>query len=220
MYKNINLHRISAPLLLLLLLFQPTTLLAQKVIESSGQSAGFRFAADNTLSEPVIHYRQNVHMLAVTDDMPSVKVFGDGRVLVHYPVYMKKAGDYEMQLSDKELADLLQGMSGNGIIDFEENKVKQQMRDEKKSARLRGELYAVSDAVETSIVINLDEYQKNPSSPKIKNLKKHFRWENIEHDASRYRNSKEIVRANDSVSQLKNLMKDQRLLKKGQHLKS
>ena len=217
MYKFKNIHYFSAHLLLLFVLFQSPALFAQKVIESSAQSAGFRIATDNALTEPVIHYQQNVHMLAVTDDMPSVKVFGDGRVLVHYPVYMKKAGDYEMQLSDKELVDLVQSMSGNGVIDFEENKVKQDIHDAKKSARLKGELYTVSDTVETSIVIQLDEYQKNQSSPKIKNLKKHFKWENIEQDASRYKNSKEIIKANDSVSQIKGLMKDQRLVKRGQH---
>jgi predicted RND superfamily exporter protein len=204
-------------MLLLFVLFQPPVLFAQKVIESSTHSAGFRFATDNALSGPVIHYQQNVHMLAVTDDMPSVNIFGDGRVLVHYPVYMKKAGDYEMQLSDEELVDLVQSMSSHGIIDFDENKVKQAIGDEKKSARVKGELYTISDTVETSIVIQLDEYQKNQSSPKIKNLKKHFSWENIEQDASRYRNNKEIIKANDSVSRIKGLMKDQRLVKRGQH---
>jgi predicted RND superfamily exporter protein len=129
---------------------------------------------------------------------------------------MKMAGDYEMMLSDQELAVLIGDLAKDGVIDFDDNKVKQAVSEEKRSARAKGELYAVSDAVETVIVIQLDEYQKNSSSPKIKKLKKDFRWKNIEQDATHYKNNIAILKANDSVTKIKGLMNDQRLLKKGQ----
>jgi len=216
MYQLKVIHRMSTALLLVLSLSHAPVLLAQKIIESSAQSAGFVYATDESVSEPVIHFQQNIEMLAQTDDRPSLQVFGNGRVLVHYPVYMKKAGDYEMQLADQELAALLDELSRDGVIDFDETKVKQAVSEEQKLARAKGEFYAVSDAVETVIVIRLDEYQKNSSSPKIKKLKKDFRWKNIEQDAVHYRNNKAILKANNSVAKIKGLMNDQRLLKKGQ----
>jgi hypothetical protein len=215
MYHLKVIHRISTALLLVLSLSHAPVLFAQKIIESSEQSAGFVYATDESVSEPVIHFQQNIDMLAGTDDRVSLQVFGNGRVLVHYPVYMKKAGDYEMQLADRELVALIGELAKDGIIDFDETKVKQAVSEEKKSARAKGELYAVSDAVETVIVIRLDEYQKNSFSPKIKKLKKTFRWKNIEQDAAHYKNNKAILKANDSVAKIKGLMNDQRLLKKG-----
>jgi len=216
MYQLKVVHRISKALLLVLSLSHVPVLFAQKIIESSEQSAGFVYATDEAVSEPIIHFQQNIEMLAGTDDRPSFQVFGNGRVLVHYPVYMKMAGEYEMQFTDQELAVLIGDLAKDGVIDFDETKVKQAVSVEKRAARAKGELYAVSDAVETVIVIQLDEYQKNSSSPKIKKLKKDFRWKNIEQDAAHYRNNIAILKANDSVTKIKGLMNDQRLLKKGQ----
>ena len=102
-------------------------------VASGEKTAGFSFSTDVAATEPVIHYQQNIHMLANIDDRPSLTVYGDGRVLVHFPVYMKRAGDYEMQLDETELVSLLQSLSANGVIDFDEKKVKDNIRRTKNS---------------------------------------------------------------------------------------
>ena len=189
-------------------------LYAEKRVVSGENSAGFSFVTETATTEPMIHYQQNIQMLANIDDRPSLTVYGDGRVLVHYPVYMKRAGDYEMQLDETELVSLLQSLSANGVIDFDEKKVKKSIRAYKKQLHAKGQFYEVSDAVETSIDIRLDEYQKNASSAKMKNFKTNFKWKNLEQDASRYKNNPAISKANTSVSQLNALMKDNRLIEK------
>jgi len=212
--KTIN--KLSAYLLLISLLVTSTALFAQRIVESGERSAGFRFATDDSVNQPVIHYQQNIQMLAGIDDRPSLQVFGNGRVLVHYPVYMKKTGDYEMQLDEAELVNLIQNLSANGIMEFDEKKLREKIKGRKKALKAKGQFYEISDAVETIVDITLDEYQKNNKSKKIKNFHKQFRWKNIEHDAARYKHDSEIIKANNSVTHFKGLMKDKRLLKRGQ----
>ena len=206
---------LSTYLLLVLLVVNTTDSFAQKIsVESGEQTAGFSFATDSSSIGPVIYYLQNVEMLSRTNDKKTLSIYRNGRVIVHYPVYMKKAGDYEMQLSSVELEDLLKSLSRNGIMDFDESKVKEKVNAVEKSLQAKGLFYDVSDAVVTNIDISLDKYQKNTASPILNNFRKHFRWKNIEHDVKRHESNVALVKANDSVSQLKKLMIDERLVSK------
>ena len=187
-------------------------------------AAGFKFTRNgvakrsgtSSSAQPIIHYQQNIHMLSAVDDRPTFQVYGDGRVLVHYPVYMKMAGDYEMQLEEAELIDLLHSLSDNGVMDFDEKKHKAGRRSEKQSLKVKGQYYAISDIVETVVEIRLDEYQKNTSSKKIRNFYKKFKWDNLEQDAKRFKNIKVLAQSNKSVSDMKKLMKDVRLTRRNQ----
>lgn len=198
-------------LLLLLVFGSVSNLCAQTIIESGAQSAGFHLSTDVTDSVPVIHYQRHVHMLSSVDDRVSLKVFGDGRVEVHFPVYMKKAGDYEMTLERFELVALIRAFSSNGIMDFNKKAVKARVYAHKKREQKNNAYYAISDSVESDIKIRLNQYQKNSVSRKSKNFKADFKWKNIEHAAARYSDITELSRANQSVLLLKELMTDARL---------
>ena len=206
----------STYLLFVFLIFNSAELFAQEIVESGEQSAGFSFSATSDAIEPIVHYQQNIQMLSAMTDKASLSVFGDGRVLVHYPAYMKKAGDYEMRLDTAELKQLLHTLSNNGVLDFDEKKVKAKVATDRKSLTEKGQFYAISDAAITVVDIKLDSYQKNKKSNKKINFHKQFKWKNIKHDADRYKNNKDITRANNSVKQLKGLMNDTRLVGKKQ----
>ncbi len=190
--------------------------------KNKNHAAGFKFAKNSVAngsgaassSLPIIHYQQNIHMLATANDRPAVQVFGDGRVWVHYPVYMKMAGDYEMQLDEAELIDLLHSLSDNGVMDFHTKKHKAERKSERQSFKAKGQYFAISDTLETIIEIRLDEYQKNNSSNNIKNFYKKFKWNNLEHDARHFKKIKALAQSNQSVNNLKKLMKDVRLTKR------
>ena len=214
MSKSKIINHFCTALLPVLLLLNSPVLLAQKTVESGLQSAGFRFNTEVSSVTPILLYQQDIKMLSSTGDMPTVKVYGNGRVLVHYPVYMKLAGDYEMQLDEVELVNFIRAMSDDGMMSFDRKKVAEKMQTAKKAERNKGELFAISDSVESIVDINLDEYQANTLSPKQKNFTKRFQWVDIEHDAKRYKNNTDIVKANQSVLRLQGLMKDSRLLKK------
>lgn len=185
---------------------------AQEIIQSKLNAAGFRYSVNSAV--PVIDYQQNIHMLSAVNDRPSVKVYGNGRVVVHYPVYMKKSGDYEMQLSKKELVAMIRSMSNEGLMDFDEKKAKASCRLVANNAKAKGQYSAVSDVLETVVDIKLDEYQKNVLSKKITGFSKRFKWDNLEQDVVRFNNVRELVQVNRFVSYLNDMMSDTRLVKK------
>jgi hypothetical protein len=127
---------------------------------------------------------------------------------------MKRSGDYEMQLDEAELIDLLYSLSNNGVMDFDTTKHKARRKAEEKSLKAKGRFFAISDTVETTVEIRLDEYQKNKSSKKITDFYKKFNWDNLEQDAKRFKNMGALERTNQSVKNMKNLMKDVRLIKR------
>ncbi len=201
-------------ILSLALFLSATNLYAQKIIPASDQEAGFRVSTEALQAQPVIHYWRDVQMLSGIDDKPAIRVYGDGRVRVHYPSYMKRAGDYEMQLNDAELTALLRSLSSDGLMEMDEKKIKTKKKALKQSLRQAGQFYEVSDAVVTVVDIQLDEYQKNAKAKKIKKFTARLKWKNLEQDAKRYKSDPEVTRIDHSVSKLKALMEDRRLLKK------
>jgi len=218
MQRITKIKYIAVLLVLMFSILNVSSLHAQKIVASGNKSAGFRFSTEISDSahvsvRPIIHYQQNIAMLSGIDDRPSLSVYGDGHVVVHYPEYMKKAGDYEMKLSDDELVGLIQSLSENGVLDFDEDKVKKDIRAKRKAHKERGQFYAISDATETVVEVRLDEYQKNKLSKRIKNFNKRFRWKNIEHDAARFKQQRDIVDANRATLRFQGMMKDSRLKK-------
>jgi hypothetical protein len=189
---------------------------AFRSVDSTQSTAGYRFNDSAANTQPVIVFRQHVHMLADVDDRLTMTIHGDGRVLVHYPVYMKRAGDYEMQLDKEELVSLLSAMAANGVMDFDAEKTRERIRGKRRAIHVRAkagkaELFEISDAVDSIIDVRLDEYRRNSAAAVNKNFSKRFHWQNIEHDARRFSDEQAIVRASRSVTDLRRLMKDARL---------
>ena len=185
-------------------------------VASSANTAGFSYTKNSaaTSAAPVIFYQQLIEMLSTTDDMPSLKVYGNGHVLVHIPVYMKNAGDYEMDFDDTRMVNLIQSLSTDGILDFDEQKTADKVNASEKNLRAKGQFHTISDAVYSIVDIKLDEYQKSSSSKKQTGFHKRFQWKNIEHDARRHHQISEITNAGIAISQLQALLHDARLVRK------
>lgn len=198
--KTANLH--------ILLFVAFSAFLAATVHAANGTPASlqpiFHFAAADDM--PVIEYTLDHHMLAQRDPTPLLRVYGSGRVQVHFPVYMKKAGDYEMQLSRAELNALLRMLADKGVMDFDAAAIGQE-RQQLVSARraATGELFHVSDATDTVINIKLKQYQRTASSPRINGFNKQLRWRNLEHDARRYPQAVRFTNAADASAALRAL---------------
>jgi hypothetical protein len=197
------------PAILQLLLYLAFSVcLAATAHAASGPTAQsqpvFHFvAADDNL---VIEYTLDHHLLAQPDPVPLLRVYGSGRVLVHFPVYMKKAGDYEMQISRAELGELLRMLADKGVMDFNAAAIRDERR-QLASARqaTTGEFFHVSDATDTVINITLDQYQRTKSSPRIDGLKRQFRWRNLETDARQFPQAARFTNAADASAALRAL---------------
>ncbi|MCH8148015.1 MAG: hypothetical protein IH987_08490 [Planctomycetes bacterium] len=72
------------------------------------------------LNEPMLELRYEGGMIANPDPTPFVRVYPGGRVMVHYPAYTKRAGDYSLQLNDEELQALLASFSNEGVLTLQE----------------------------------------------------------------------------------------------------
>ncbi len=190
----------------------PQTGLKPLAVNASPGTAGFTLPA--TSSEPIIVYRRNISMLANQDPIPLLQVFADGRVKVHFPEYMKNAGDYEYQLSRAELIALVRGLSSHGVMDFDRQRVQheKQMHDHKLKQE-KGELHYISDSLETVVDIRLQNYQKSATAAKQANFQQRFSWKNLEHDARRYKNNRTIQSAATAIQELDKLLRHQAMRK-------
>ena len=198
--KTANLH--------ILLFVAFSAFLAATVHAANGSPASlqpiFHFAAADDM--PVIEYTLDHHMLAQRDPTPLLRVYGSGRVQVHFPVYMKKAGDYEMQLSRAELNALLRMLADKGVMDFDAAAIGQERKQlEMTRKAATGELFNVSDATDTVINIKLNQYQRTASSPRINGFSSQFRWRNLTSDARRFSDSTGITQAANAAATLQAL---------------
>lgn len=71
--------------------------------------------------EPLLELSYEGGMIANPDPTPFVRVYSGGRVLVHYPRYTKKAGEYSGQLDERELQALLECFSNEGVLTLQES---------------------------------------------------------------------------------------------------
>jgi hypothetical protein len=72
---------------------------------------------------PLLELSYEGGMIANPDPTPFVRVYTGGRVLVHYPAYMKKAGDYELRLSEAEIAELLAEFETSDVLTLESSEI-------------------------------------------------------------------------------------------------
>jgi hypothetical protein len=172
------------------------------------------FKYSETAAEPVIEYNLVHHMLAEPDPEPLLRIYGNGRVHVHYPAYMTKAGNYELQLSQSELRTLLRALATDGIIDFdsEATRYQRQQLDAQQRAAT-GTMFYISDSSDTVIDIRLNEYQKGPGTERVLNLEKRFIWPDLEQDARRFPQLREIMNANNAAQRLNTLLHRDDLVK-------
>jgi len=172
------------------------------------------FEYSKTAAEPVIEYNLVHHMLAEPDPEPLLRIYGNGRVHVHYPAYMTRAGNYELQLSQPELRTLLRALATDGIIDFDQAATghqRQQLAAQQRAAS--GSLIYISDSSDTVIDIRLNEYQKGPGTARVLNLKKRFTWSDLKQDARRFPQLREITNANNAAQRLETLLHRNDLVK-------
>lgn len=177
----------SQPACLLHAVFAVMFLIAAPLVNAQSQPTptpqavfGFSSGPDNLL----ISYSETAEMLADPDPTPRVQVFGDGWVWVHYPEYMRKAGDYELYLNSVELQDLLQNLSA--VFDFDPQETAQN-RDAIEQTResQQGIVYFRSEGVVEQFVVQLDSYQATPTdSGRVINLD--IAWKNISADAREF----------------------------------
>jgi hypothetical protein len=127
-------------------------------------SGGFASAAN--AQEADVDYSRDPRVAVVTwtevsgeianpDTKPRLVVYGDGLAVAHYPRYMKRAGDFELQLSPAEMDTLVRGLVQKGLVEFDPAVV----RGAARAAAARGIERASTDPSTTIIELRLSHYR-------------------------------------------------------------
>lgn len=145
----------------------------------------------------------------------SVKVYGDGRVVVHRPAYMKQAGDYSLQLEPAETRALVRSVAARGLVEFDRDAVKRakrQARAERQAAR-RGSrggagaplLESTSDGTVSRFELRLKRYRKQGAAQGMAEVRKQIRWHGLRQDSRRHGDIPELRELEAARQELKAL---------------
>ena len=159
----------------------------------------------------IISYSETPQMLGNPDLTPRIQVFGDGRVQIHYPHYMQRAGDYEVYLNPGEMRQLLLAMSG--IFDFDSQAVKHARKAVKEHREtLEGVVYYRSEDTLEQFEILLDAYRSDQAA-KSEVINQQLKWNNIEADAVAYPELEELQKLKGARNSIRALLERDDLVK-------
>jgi hypothetical protein len=143
----------------------------------------------------VVVYRELLGEIGGADRGPTLTVYGDGRTVAHFPVYMTRAGDYEHRLTATELDALLRSLADKGVLDFDGASVRNAVRAAEAAGQARAratgapvELFEASDASTTVVEVAVDRYVPGaPGARAVDHLSKRVAWTGLQLDAERHR---------------------------------
>lgn len=188
---------------------------AAYTLEEIGSAAAppVQFAWNRDPSAVVVSYREVWGELAEQDPIPLIRVFGDGRVLVHHPVYSSKAGDYEVWLQPVELESLLSSLLAKGLATFEPSAV-EGLKQSNEQSRLNAAL-AVQKPTEVFMVADdsTSVFELNLTAVSSGELKRKVSWLGLGTDAERYPDIEPIQQLRAAEVQLRALLEHEELWK-------
>jgi len=158
----------------------------------------------------VLQYTHTYDMIENQDTVPFMRVYGDGRVLIHYPVYMKRAGDYQLRLSDAELQQLLTRLDNAGILNLT-TKAGESVQTQINAAATG--LHEVSDDTKTIIETHVSRISPTLNGTYAGQINTRVVMDNVEARASMYPGIPELQAIAVAEQHLQALTKDQRIMK-------
>jgi hypothetical protein len=142
----------------------------------------------------VVTYREVLGEIGDVDRGPTLQVYGDGRMVAHYPRYMKRAGDYEQRLTPGELDQLLGSLAGKGLLELDVAATRAATRASAAAAHQRARaanapltVFEAADAATTVIEVSIDRYRAGtPGAREVRNLTKRITWAGLRSDAQNH----------------------------------
>jgi hypothetical protein len=163
----------------------------------------------------VIQFTEKLGEIALPEGGPSLRVYGDGRALVHYPRYMKRAGDYRVQLSQEEMARLMRLLVDRKVLEFDPKAARRARQNAAAARRAAGEpAFYVSDASTTTLEVRLDRY-KPPGlgRPVARDVHKKISWYGLQPDVKQYPEIETIRNLHAAQRELRAILKRPDLVK-------
>jgi hypothetical protein len=121
----------------------------------------------------IIDYQRDHPMLAEKKGAGSIKVYGDGRVVIYFPEYMKKSGTYEIYLDETEIQALLQRLTNPRQPHASEQakhgnaKIITQMSSDHSSSKLNLNLRTIISEISNEAAVNSQIKVPSISTPRL-----------------------------------------------------
>ncbi len=149
----------------------------------------------------VLSYTELLPELAEQDVTPRVRLYGDGRLLIHRPPYLKRSGTWETRLAHDEIDGLLRSVAP-ALYEFDDQSVRLDLavreRDAASQATERGRgrrsmkepratLYARFDAPISYFELNVDAFGRPGSGTRVNLVTPlYVAWEGLSLDVRRF----------------------------------
>lgn len=193
---------------------------------SYAQDAVIEYTKDSR--EVIVSFSETHGVMSGKHAKTTLKIYGDGTVDVFIPIFMKKAGSYQMKLDKAQLDQLLQDLSAKNIPEFDTVKTQTDKNNEIAAAQLSSAqttLYEVHDASITTIELNFDSYlklsNKNSvngqvfdSSNEILDMSKNITWKGIRSDSKKFPDIEAIQQLATTQQSLLKIVNDPQLEKR------
>ena len=145
-------------------------------------------------------------MLEDPDSTPLMQIYGDGRVHVHYPVNMQRSGDYELELGNLELRQLLLSLAETGVMNFDAQDVGQLRQQEVERLEQQNIMVHISDPTEMVIEVHFEWYKPPGTSIQYDNFQKSIRWGNVAQEATLFPQVLELQGLAEAERQLQSIL--------------
>ena len=155
------------------------TLLVTAVVACWASASGFGQEQTKENTEPILEYARDASTIVIQvvtwsatsrgdpdDATPWMRIYGNGRVLVHRSTKPKGERSYETWLSNAEMGELLRFLYDHGAMEYEYGVVKKKVREVALQSRIalpdgnfkhtRG---GISDGTHTIIEISLTSFR-------------------------------------------------------------
>ena len=120
------------------------------------------------------------------DETPLVRVYGDGRVAVHFPDYMRRAGDYELTLPGSTVRELV-GTAVDTLLSFDAAETESDVLVLEAAERRDGLIVDVADEATTILEVRFERYRPEGAAEEIRDGVKRVAWTGLVNDAGRFR---------------------------------
>ena len=157
-------------------------------------SAQLSYEISSSPDTVVLQLREDVG-IRDGDETPLVRIHGDGRVLVHFPDYMRRAGDYELRLSEGAMQELMRA-AADSLLPFDSAATASRVRALETAERDEGAVVRVSDPTTTILEVRFDRFRPAAAAADIHDGVKRVAWTDLRGDAERFR---EVVALQDVV---------------------
>ena len=177
-----SITRPRAPRLAALALCAGAFILTSAVASAQSPDVAFVAASET----PMITLTREHGMVRGVVDKPLVRVFGDGRVLVERPSYMRQAGAYEFKLSSDALAALVGDVAAIADLDVFRLDVRRNAAD-----RANGVRFVTLDHTVTRIEMKFDGLGRRGDA--LRRVDRSLAVANVQIDAQRHADLRELA---------------------------